>query len=608
MLARMIAEAERWLGVGTALLVLASPVHSQAPERSTPLLTVDFLAVSRDGTPINDLTAGDVTIRIGGRMRSVRTLQLISNADPTSGASDSGAADRLLPPFGTNATSNTGRRLVIAIDNDSFRPGREAPLRQAVDRLIAGLSAHDRLALVTMPYGGIKVPFTTAHESVRRALTSIVGNAPPAETGSALACRTRETLSALRAFLDTLGFGDDPAIIMFIASGLAAPRHDAPATLAPGICELKAELFNQVGVAAGAARAHFYVIQPGDAFGQAPALQRENIAGTGYLGSDNPIEGLEHLAGATGGKMLQLTGSAETALGRVLRETSSHYLVGVDADRNDRSGRSQELEVRVKRSDLEVRARPLITFPRLELALGRAANANEPSPRDMVTAATVFRDLPLRAAAFVSPGPDAATMRITAVVEPVDPDVRITTLMAALFDVTGKAVAHWTATAEDLGRPAIMGAMPAPPGGYRLRVAAVDATGRGGTADYDFDTEVPSSGPLKLGALVLGLSRGGTFVPKLQFANEPVAIAYLDLYGGAAGMPVTARVEIARTPNGPALVAVPLTIEASGENRYVSKGALPIGALPPGDYLVRALVAVEGHPGTRVVRTVRIKR
>jgi hypothetical protein len=72
---------------------------------------------------------------------------------------------------------------------------------------------------------------------------------------------------------------------------------------------------------------------------------------------------------------------------------------------------------------------------------------------------------------------------------------------------------------------------------------------------------------------------------------------------GAAGTAVTARVEIARTKNGPALLAVPLTIEASGENRYASNGALPIGALPPGDYLARALVAVEGHPGTRVVRT-----
>lgn len=600
----MIRRAEL-LRVGTAALVLSSPAatRSQAPERSTPLLSVDFLAVSRDGTPVEDLTAADVTIRIGGRIRSVRTLQRISVADLAGGAG-ADALDRL-PPFGTNATSDAGRRLALAIDTDSSRPGREAPLRQAVERLIAGLTSRDRLALVTMPYGGIKVPFTTDHESVRRALTAIVGNAPSAETGSALACRTRETLKELSVFLGTLRVREDPAIVMFITSGLAAPRHDAPVTLAPGMCELRAELFDQVGVAAGAARAHFYIIQPGDAFQQSPTLSRENIAGTGFLGSDNPIEGIEHLAGVTGGKMLQLTGSTETALGRVLRESAAYYVVGVDADRNDRSGRSQQLEVRVKRPDVEVRGRPLITFPKPEPALGRVASVIDPSPRDMLAVATVFRDLPLRATAFVSPGPDATTLRITTLAEPVDPGVKFTALMAALFDRSGKAVVHWVATAEELARPAIIGAMPAPPGGYRLRVAAVDTTGRGGTADYDFDTELPSTGPVKLSSIVLGLSRGGTFVPKLQFTNEPVAIAYLELYGGATGTAVTARIEIAQTLNGPALVAVPLAIEATGPNRYVSKGAVPIGSLLPGDYVVRALVAADGHPMTRVVRTLR---
>lgn len=597
----MISRPERLLAAGAALLVLSSPpaATSQTPERSTPLLPVDFLAVSRDGTPIADLTAGDVTVRIGGRIRPVRTLQLISVANEAAGAAN---VERLPPPFGTNATSDAGRRLVLAIDTDSFRPGREAPLREAVDRLMTGLTSRDHLALVTMPYGGIKVPFTTDHERVGRTLTSIVGNAPPAETGSALACRTRQTLQELSAFLATLGVRAEPAIVMFVTSGLAAPRHDAPVTLAPGMCELRVELFNQVATAAGAARAHFYVIQPGDAFGQAPSLQRENIAGAGYLGSENPIEGIEHLAGVTGGKMLHLTGSAETAFGRVLRESAAHYVIGVDADRNDRSGRSQQLEVRVKRQDVEVRARPLITFPRPEPTPGRAS---EPSPRDMLAVATVFRDLPLGATAFVSPGPDAATMRIMMLAEPLDPGVKLASAMAALFDAGGKPLAHWSATAGELARPALIGAMMAPPGAYRLRVAAVDTTGRGGTADYGFDTELPGTGPLTLSSIVLGLSRAGTFVPKLQFTNEPVATAYLELYGGAAGTAVTARVEIARTPNGPALIAVPLAIEAAGENRYASRGAVPIGSLPPGDYLVRALVAVEGHPMTRVVRTLR---
>ena len=57
--------------------------------------------------------------------------------------------------------------------------------------------------------------------------------------------------------------------------------------------------------------------------------------------------------------------------------------------------------------------------------------------------------------------------------------------------------------------------------------------------------------------------------------------------------------------NGQPLVAVPLAIESASANRYAATGAVPLGALPPGDYVVRAMIALEGQPMTRVVRTIR---
>jgi hypothetical protein len=104
---------------------------------------------------------------------------------------------------------------------------------------------------------------------------------------------------------------------------------------------------------------------------------------------------------------------------------------------------------------------------------------------------------------------------------------------------------------------------------------------------------------------VLGLSRGGTFVPKLQFANEPVAIGYVEMTGATPGARLSATLELARTTNGPALVTVPLAIESRAAGRYAATGAVPVGALPPGDYVVRAMIALEGYPATRVVRTLR---
>lgn len=602
------ANLVRTAGIGTILLSspagsfaqAQSPVQS-SPERGRPLASIDFAVVTRDGKPVVDLKATDISVRIAGRSRPVRSLQHI--AVPTAQAV---SLDPDLPlPFGTNDVAEGGRTLALIVETDSFRTGRESIVREAAGTLISKLSPADRLSLVTVPYGGVKVPFTTDHSRIRNALSTLVGQAESGETGSQQACRTGRTLESLIGYLDERGIREEPLTIMLVTGGLAAPRRDAPVTMAPGMCELRTEVFQEVARAAGAARAQFYIIQPGDITGSVGTIQRENIAGTGYDGSDNPIEGIEHLAGVTGGKMLALTGSAGGALGRIFDETSSYYLAAVDIERAERNGRTYPLEVRVNRPGVEVRTRPQIAFLRPEQVVGPPL---DPSPREMIGVMEVFRDLPLRVAAYSALEADGSTMRLVTVAEPADAGARLTSLLAALFDRDGKLVSSWNATPEELLRSPVIGAMPAAPGAYRLRVAAIDAEGRAGTADYDVEADIVQTGPLKVSSLILGLSRDGRFLPKLLFSTEPVAIAYVELYGGAPGTRISSALEVARTMNGPALTAVPLAIESSGNNRHIAKGAIPIGALPPGDYIIRALLGIEGQALTRVVRTLRKAR
>jgi len=145
-----------------------------------------------------------------------------------------------------------------------------------------------------------------------------------------------------------------------------------------------------------------------------------------------------------------------------------------------------------------------------------------------------------------------------------------------------------------------------PPGVYRIRVAATDSTGRGGATDVEVAAEMTPAGTLKLSSLVLGLWRDNTFHPRLQFSTEPVVIAYLDVVGGVAGAPVAAFVEIARTANGPAISTSRLAIESTSDpGRFQASAAVPIGALPPGDYVVRAIVGIDGQPMGRVTRVLR---
>ena len=587
--------------IGLLALCVAGPTAQQTPQQRTPergadLLSIRFATVAEDGTPVTDLRAEEVRVRVGGRDRRVRSLQLIT-FDETGG--DLG----LPPPFGSNAISESGRTFVLAIDEDSFRPTAMAPLRDAVNGLLTRLGPNDNITLVTTPYGGVKVPFTTDHARVKLAMSKIVGQAPITETASDLACRTGRTLEALVAYLENMGVREDASTMVFFTSALAAPRRTVVRDMrlsgepqGSGMCELTPNLFGRVSVAAGAARTQFYVVRPGDAADKGLSAQRESVTG-----SDHPLAGIEHLVGVTEGKLLALTGSGGTAMDRVLRETAAFYVASVDSQPGDHSGQSQQLDVNVSRRGIEVRSLPTITLANDP----ETSRLSRPSLRDMMSTPRVFRDLPLRAAAFAALAGEGDKIRVVILAEPADSGVKLESAVAGVFDPDGKLVAQWTATTEELQRPTVMGAVNVPRGGYRVRVAAIDSTGRAGTADDEVVAEVVQSGPLKLSSLVLGLSRRGGFLPRLLFSTEPLALAYVELEGAPAGARVNAALEIAQTLNGPALVTVPLAIDNTSENRYRAMGSVPIGALPPGDYVARAVVGLEGYPLTRVVRTVR---
>jgi VWFA-related protein len=576
-----------------AIAVIAPLEARQAKAVGDPV-SVEFFAVAADGTPVNDLRANEVTLRINGRLRVVQNLQWIRSGPLPPGPE--GRREAVLPPpFGSNVPSDAGRAVIVVIDDDSFRPGREQFLRDAVRDFMRGLSRRDRVALVTVPYGGLKVDFTSEHERINNALMRIVGQSPQGETGSELACRTRRTLESLSGLLGSLGGGVGPTTVLFVSSGLAGPRRDAAMAMAPGVCELTTDHFRQVGTATATARAQFYVVQPEDA-NVRPSLQRETIAGASFTGSDNPLEGLEHLTGVTGGHQLPMLTSRDNNLIRIARETSGYYVASFVPEASERNGNAHPVDIKVTREAIDVRARPAVIIPR-PVARGRTV-----SPRDMLRQTQVFRDLPLRTAAYPSQN-DAKTVKLLSIVEPIEANVMLNAAAVGLVDSGGRLVAQWTATPEELKALPVIAALAVPTGTYRLRIAATDANGRSGSADYDVTAELLPAGSLTMSALVLGLSRGG-FRPMLLFSSEPVAMAYLELYGQITNVP-TVVVELAMSEDGPALLTMPGSISRTNDNlRQFATAALPIGSLPAGDYLVRAIVTVDGKQA-RLTRTLR---
>lgn len=589
------------VAVLSALAAIATGSTDRVSARQTPLaserpagLTVDFIAVQADGTPVVDLRLSEVEVRINNRVRIVRSLRRVAAAPAPIAP---GAASRVPAPYGTNDSVAAGRSFVLVVDQESFVAGRETLLRNAVEGLLAQLTSADQTMVVALPFGGVKAPFTSDTMRIRLAIGGVSGQGSRDETGSDLACRTRRFLESLDGFLQFQAGRVTPLTVVVFTAGLAGPRRDAPMALAPGMCELPITQFQRITPLAGAARANFYVVQPAD-IGMSAALWRENIAGVGSLGSDNPLEGIEHLAGATGGARLPLDAAGTGSLLRVARESSAFYEADLEPERGEVFGRSRLLAVRVTRPGVTVRARPEITFaePR------RRTGTTRLTVTDMLASREAFTDLRLRTAGFTVREPDGR-LRVGIVVEPVDPAASLDSVGAVLVENSGRIVARWFAS-ETIARP-LLGAMPAQPGTYWLRVAAIDRAGRPGAAEDVVEVGLTPVGPLSLGSLILGVARDNDVDPRLEFGSEPTAIASFDIYGGTAGMPLTVMLDVARDPDGPALVTVPVALTRAGESRVVATGAVPLGALSPGEYVVRGVIRLEDGTMGRVIRTLR---
>jgi hypothetical protein len=574
--------------VCVALIVALSQVASER-ERGP---AVDFIAIQSDGTPVPDLRAADVEIRIGDRVRTIRSLRRVTGAPALTTT-----PARAPLPYGTNADVTSGRRFILVVDQESFRAGREPQLRGAVEGLVAQLTPLDVTMVAALPFGGVRVPFTNDGTRVRRAIDGITGQASSNETGSELACRTRRFLESLEPFLSQHGSEKQPSTVVIFTAGLAAPRRDAAMAMAPGMCELVVDQFKRITTAASAAAANVYVVVPAD-IGMTGGISRESIAGGGFLGSDNPLEGIEHLEGATGGKRVPLDATGTASLARIVKESAAYYQAELEPDRGDAYGRSRSFAVRALRRDVTVRARPEVT---LRDPAKRAAATRLAVP-DLLGSLEAVTDLPLRVGGFPVRDPSGA-VRVGLLIESADPVATLSSAGALLIGADGRVVGRWFA--KDAAERPLIGAIAAPAGSYTLRVAAVDVSGRAGVAEGTVNAELVTVGPLSLGGLMLGVSRPEGMRLQLQFQNEPVAIASFDIYGGAAGQQLGAALEISRAEGGTPVTTLPLTLSRADESRVTATGAVPLGALPAGDYIIRGIIRLQDGTIGSVVRTLR---
>jgi hypothetical protein len=591
----------------------AAPLGSrQAPQSptfraGTDLVTLDFLAVSSSGEPIRDLRPDEVTVRVNSRERPVRSLQFVSLDQPAGGAAGE-PADDLPPAFGTNSAAEQGRAVLLLLDDDSIGPGDELRVRESVDMFLDALAPTDKVALMTAPFGVVKVNFTTERGRITQSLAQIIGRAPARMTPNDFGCRTRQTLESINGAIRSFVRGAGLPVVVVLSGGLMEPRREvgriggASAASgferpigAPDPCDVMHDDYKKLRETAANSGLHFFVAR----------ADRRNAPPTiddGAGRSTNLVAGLEHLASALNAPLINLSGSDGSPLLRVARRTGGYYMLGFEPDAADRTGEHRTLELRTSRAGATLQWPAMVMVPRPALK----ASGTTSTARDLLRVGTVFRDLPMRATAVVSREKSGNTLRIVGLGEPADRTVTIASGAIGLVDSNGRLAGEWTLDGNAAPPARLMAAFAGPGGSYRLRVAAVDDRGRAGTADYEFTAELTRAGTLRLGDIMLGVARESGFAPVLAFSTEAVAAVYLELYGATKESVVRAAFDIAESINGPALRSQAAVFAATDEpDKFVATAVLPIGTLPPGDYVVRAAVALENQAATRVVRALR---
>ena len=632
-------------------LASAGPLVGQVPESQdapaasaqTPVfrvgvdvVAVDVSVVDATGRPAFGLGAADFEVKIGGQPRQVVSAEYVGRElEPEAAPAPSA---RPSASFSTNeGAAPRGRLVLIVVDRENIGKGGGRLVMRAAERFLDSLSPADRVGIVFLPATGRQIEFTSDIEDVRRSLKGVVGMAsragylvPLAEAVAYLkehdearwarfvgvecsVYRMAEEVEACRQRLE----GEAPQVLLaYRERSLVSQRSlaavfgslrgiEGPKTLilvSEGLGTENSREVRELASAAADAQVTLYVLLV-DTSGPDAAYDKTAFA----TSEDRKVEteGLYELAALSRGMVLRTSGAAENAFQRIEREMMGYYVLGVEPEPSDRDGRRHEVAVSLRRPGLTVRSRGVIAVP-------AAVPSTEALLASALRSPVAQRGLPMRATAFALR--DAASGRVRLLVRAdvgrAEPPVSVAYVVAR---PDGRAVTSrmLEGLAPRDGWVALVAEAVVEPGAYTLRVAAVDARGRRGSVEHAVKAAPVSAGGLEISDLVLAPAAAGESVrPAVDLAVDRRGMtALLELAGSDAARVGAAAValEVAESEAGAPLLRVPAALGEPGAGGVrVARVTLGGGLLPPGEYVARASVAVEGRPVAALVRPFRV--
>jgi VWFA-related protein len=610
------------------------------------LVPVDVNVIDREGRPVDNLAAGDFVLTVDGRPRRIASAEFIKLGG------ESGPAPERHAHYSTNAAAAGGRLVMLVIDQGNISAGRGKYAVDAAVKFVKSLSPSDRVGLFAIPGAGPQINFTANHALVLTMLRNIVGQMSPdlgrQRVGIAEAAkldrgdrftldqivdrecpgadgldrqlcvqdlqneartvyaemrdRTRNSIVSLRFIMQRLAENPSPKTVVFISEGLVIDRDMSDLIW--------------IGPLAEKGRVALYVLQmmppPSDA--SAPRVsptRTEDIS----LGE----EGLSVMAGLARGSVFRVVASADYAFSRLSREISGYYLLSFEPESNDRDGQPHKIKIEVPgRKGIEIRARQEFRVDAV------SARSDEDAVAETLKAPLLATDIGLKLSTYVLREANTPRLRMVLAVD-IDRShnpSRSVALGYVVVDHTGRMVGNQYEPQLDKpvrdGRQHYVGAVSLEkPGDYLLKLAVVDDEGKRGSVEHQIKAQLTSAGQVRVTELLIaentGTASGLTPAVAADFTADELS-GYLELYSDSveALQRTSVTLEVAENADARAIESVDARFNDANPDanpvRRTAEGRMPIALLPPGDYVARAIVNIDGRKAGQVTRPFRITR
>jgi VWFA-related protein len=397
---RMIVQARHALVHSIAAVLVVGVVVAQTPSApaqgpvfrtSVDSVSVDVSVMDKDGRPVTDLTAADFEIRESGKLQAVETFKFVRIDD---GIDDPRAARDILSfdDHTREAAREDNRLFVVFLDDYHVRRENGMRVREQIAQFLRQLSPHDLVAIATPLSGAASLTFSRNHLAVAASVMGFEGRKYDYTPKNAIEeryqnmpvqsqeqMRNNLVIAALANICEHLGtLRDGRKSLVYVSEGMSGSVPAGVRVRGPqmsgrtvtGTTEnsnpaydffenssLILDLSTRVFRTAARNNVAMYPLDPRGLANFEFGVDEDVSNAVDRRIVQESTDLLRVVAEQTDGRAIVGRNDPLPALRQMVRDASAYYLLGYTSTEAFRDGKFHEIQVRVKRRDVEVRAR-----------------------------------------------------------------------------------------------------------------------------------------------------------------------------------------------------------------------------------------------------------